>query len=440
MSVGVQPSSRAQARRAVISSQIGTTIEWYDFNIFGLASALVFGTLFFPEMGAVGGTLLAMSTFGVAFIIRPIGAVVFAHYGDRIGRKAVLVTTLMIMGVATVGIGLLPTYDSIGILAPVLLVICRMAQGFSLGGEQTGAWLVSLEHSKTENRGVSGGWVNTGVGLGLLLANVAFLVFSQLPGDAFMDWGWRVPFLLSAVLLGVGLFIRIRLDETPEFKETKNSGRVAKAPIFQVFKESPKQVLLIALAITVSGNAMYILAVYFLSYAPDALDISRSTALALLLLTSPIMIFGVVVFGRLSDRLQARRVFQGGCIGMLIAPFIWFALLNTGSIVLMAVGFVLYLIPYTMLSGSMPGYFSYCFPPETRFSGMAIGANVGTIIGPAFAPLIASALYAATGEWYPIALYMAATALVALVAAAYLRPVAETKSVAVENPAVPVDR
>jgi MFS transporter, MHS family, shikimate and dehydroshikimate transport protein len=297
-------------RPVIISSFIGTTIEWYDFFLYGTAAALVFNKLFFPSFDPLTGTLLAFSTYAVGFAARPLGGIVFGHYGDRIGRKAMLVLALLIMGVATFFIGLLPTYESVGVLAPILLVALRFIQGIGIGGEWGGAVLMAVEHSPPGRRGYYGSWPQMGVPAGLLLANLVYLASSAyIPQDQFLAWGWRIPFLISIVLVGVGLFIRLRLLETPAFEQVKESGTEASMPVIDVIRTYPKNVLL-AMGMRIAENGtFYVLTVFVLSYIATGLGMDQKIGLIGVLISSAIGLVIIPFYGALSDRFGRRPVY-----------------------------------------------------------------------------------------------------------------------------------
>lgn len=421
------------ARRALISSLAGTTIEWYEFFIYGTAAALVFGNVFFPEFDPLVGTLLSLSTFAVAFVARPIGGALFGHFGDRIGRKSTLVVTLTMMGGGTFLIGLLPTYDTIGVWAPIALVVLRLMQGLSLGGEYSGAVLISVEHAARDRKGLFGAVVNTGSSWGLLVANVVFLVTSGLmPDSAFAAWGWRVPFLLSAVLVGLGLFIRLKVQESPEFDSLRRTGEVRRAPLPEVLRGHLRPVLLMALAYVSAGATFYIAAVFSLSYG-ELIGVGRNTMLTLVLLGTLLTVVGMPFFGWLSDRYDRKRIFIVGAAGMTVAPFAWFWSLGTGAPVVMFLGFLVLFLPFCANYGTMPTFFAQVFPTTIRYSGMAVGYTLGTVLGSATAPLIATYLLGRTGSWVSIALYMVVAGLVSLLAARFLNVHESSRALAADG-------
>jgi metabolite-proton symporter len=412
-----QPSS---STRVVLASLAGTTIEWYEFFIYGTAAVLVFDKLFFPSYDDLVGTLLSLSTFALAFVARPIGGALFGHFGDRLGRKSMLVVTLCLMGGATLCIGLLPTYETIGVAAPILLVALRVVQGLSLGGEYGGAVLMSVEHAARARRGFFGALVNTGAAWGLLLANLVFLLTSQLSDDAFLAWGWRVPFLLSAILVGLGLVIRLKLAESPDFQEVKESGEVRKTPLAEVLTNHWPRVLLMCLAYIPAGVTFYIATVYSLSYGEKQLGLDRDLILQLVLLVNVFTIVAIPFFGWLSDRVDRKRIFWVSIVAMAALPYVWFSLFETGSFGLMLVGFVVLFIPYAANYGTMPAFFAHVFPPAVRYTGMSVGYTLGTVFGSGLAPIIATWLYGGTGSWLAIAVYMTAAGVAGTVAALFL--------------------
>ncbi|MEE2060317.1 MFS transporter [Rhodococcus artemisiae] len=416
----VDPSTAVRRRKAVFASWIGTTIEYYDFSGYGLAASLIFPILFFPTSNPAVATLLSLSTFAVGYIARPVGAAVFGHYGDRIGRKKALVVTLVLMGAATFAIGLLPTYSQIGFIAPVLLVVARLLQGFSVGGEYGGAVLMTVEHSG-ERKGLFGSLVNTGATAGLILANVVFLAVFQLPDDHLYTWGWRIPFLLSGILVIIGLVARVALEETPDFEKVKQHSEIQDRPLVDVFRNHASTVLLLALGIIAAGTAFTMTTVYSLSYGTAVLGLSSSTMLAVLLPATVTILIALPLFGSLADRIGVRKVFLGGAASLVVLPFCWFPLMETGRYIPMLAGFVLVFLGYSANYAVVPAYFSQVFPPSVRFTGMSIGLTIGLIAGNAIAPSVSSLLQEMTGGWVGVAIYMAIAAMVSFVAALFLR-------------------
>ncbi|WP_037362324.1 MFS transporter [Amycolatopsis orientalis] len=419
MSAGTPP--RRQSARAALAGWFGTTIEFYDFSVYGLAASLLFPKIFFPAADPVVGTLISLSSFGVGYVARPFGALLFGHLGDRMGRKSILVTTLIMMGLATTAIGLLPSYGQIGLAAPVLLVALRIVQGISLGGETSGAVLLTVEHAEKERRGFFGGILNTGTAVGTILANVMFLLVAQLPDSALLSWGWRIPFLVSVLLVVAGLVIRLGLRESPEFADVKGAGSVHKLPLVDVLRKCGGTVLVVTLATVGAGIMITVTSVYVLTYGKTALHLSTSKMLGALLPGLLVVVIAAPLYGKLADRIGARTVFTATAASMVVLPFVWFPLLNTGNLGLMLLGFALLFAGYAGNYAMFPVYFSEAFPVSLRFSGMAIGFTLGTIGGNAFAPAISASLLESTGTWVSIAVYMAAASAVSLVAGLLIR-------------------
>jgi len=404
-------------RKVALASFIGTAIEWYDYFLYGTAAALVFPVLFFPESDPAVGTLLSLATFGVGFASRPLGGIVFGHFGDRIGRKAMLVLTLLIMGVATALIGLLPTYGQVGILAPILLVVLRILQGFGVGGEWGGAVLMAVEHSPEGRRGFYGSWPQMGVPAGLLLGTIALYVFTLLPEDQFLAWGWRIPFLISIVLIAVGLYIRLAIEESPAFRRVQQTNTSARMPIVDVLRTYPKQVL-IAMGLRVAENgSFYVFSVFVLAYAVDALELSRSTILIATMVAAAVELFAIPFFGALSDRLGRRPVYLFGAVFSLVFAFPFFWLVNTASIVLITAAVVLSLaVGHAAMYGPQAAFFSELFGTRVRYAGASLGYHLDSIFAGALSPIVAAALFAATGSYVPVALLLAGMAVVTIVA------------------------
>ncbi|MBA3425743.1 MAG: MHS family MFS transporter [Rubrobacter sp.] len=409
---GEHEGQTSSIRQVVLASFIGTAIEWYDFFLYGTAAALVFPALFFPEQTPLQGTLLAFSTYAVGFAARPLGGIVFGHYGDRIGRKTMLILSLLIMGIATALIGLLPTFESIGVLAPILLVVLRFAQGIGVGGEWGGAVLMAVEHSPEGRRGFYGSWPQMGVPAGLLLANVVFLITSSTLPES---WGWRVPFLFSFVLVGVGLFIRLRILETPAFTQVKESGTQADMPIIDVLRTYPKNVLL-AMGMRVAENGtFYILTAFVLTYVVEELKLEQNTGLTGVIIASVIGLFTIPLFGALSDRVGRRPLYMFGAVFSLLFAFPFFWLLNTGVAPLIWLAIILGVnLGHDSMYGPQAAYFSELFGTRVRYSGASLGYQLASVFAGGFAPLISVALLASLG-YGAVAVYMAVMALITVV-------------------------
>ncbi|UUN28758.1 MFS transporter [Streptomyces sp. FIT100] len=435
MTAATHPAPR-QARKVLLSSLIGSTVEWYEFFIYGTAASLVFDDWFFPGFDPLVSTLLSLSTFAIAFVARPVGGVVFGHFGDRLGRKSMLVLTLTLMGAATFAIGLLPTYEQIGVAAPLLLVLVRLVQGFSLGGEYGGAVLMSVEHADPRRRGLYGAVVNTGTGWGLLLANLLFLAVTQLPDDDFRSWGWRIPFLLSAVLVGLGLFIRLKVTESPDFDAAKRAGEVHRAPAIEVLRRHSAPVALMAVAYLATGVTFYVGTVFSLSYGTEFIGVSKDAMLGLVLAGTALTIVAIPLFGRWSDRIGRKGLFLAGVAGMAVLPYAWFASLDSGSTALMLLGFLVLFTAWSATYAAMPTFFAHAIPVDVRYTGLSIGYTLGTVLGGGFAPMIATYLLDRTDDWTAIAVYMSAAGVLSFVAALILKerqeaPVTEERAAAV---------
>jgi MHS family shikimate/dehydroshikimate transporter-like MFS transporter len=416
---GEREGDTQSLRQVAMASFIGTTIEWYDFFLYGTAAALVFNELFFPEAEPTVGTLAAFGTFAVGFLARPVGGLVFGHYGDRVGRKAMLVISLLIMGLATAAIGILPTYGSIGMAAPIALVLLRMLQGIGVGGEWGGAVLMSVEHAPTGRRGLFGSFPQMGVPAGLLLSTVMFAVMQAATSEAaFLSWGWRVPFLVSIVLVGVGLFIRMKIVESPAFQAVKDDKEESNKPIVDVIKEHPRNVL-IAMGMRVGENAVfYIFTVFVLSYAEETLKLGKSTMLTGLAIAAAVGLFTVPLWGWMSDRVGRKPVYLTGAAFSVLFPFAFFALVDTKETVFIYAAMILGInIGHDMMYGPQAAYFSELFGTKVRYSGASIGYQLASVFGGGFAPLIAASLLAANNDSPTlVALYMVGISLITLVA------------------------
>jgi MFS transporter, MHS family, shikimate and dehydroshikimate transport protein len=419
---GQHEGETSSLKQVVAASFVGTTIEWYDFFLYGTAAALVFNELFFPNAEPLIGTLSAFGTFAVGFAARPIGGVVFGHFGDRIGRKSMLVLSLLIMGVATFLIGVLPTYASIGVLAPVLLVLLRFAQGLGVGGEWGGAVLMSVEHAPKGRRGFFGSWPQMGVPAGLLLSTLVFAAMQGLTTEEqFLAWGWRVPFLVSIVLVAVGLFIRLRIMESPAFQAVKDSKSEAERPIVDVVKSHPREVL-VAMGMRVAENGtFYVLTVFVLAYGEDTLELAKGTMLTGVIIAAAIGLFTIPLWGHLSDRFGRRPLYMAGAVISLLWAFPFFGLLDTQSPVLVWLAIIVGVnLGHDLMYGPQAAYFSELFGTRVRYSGASLGYQLASVFAGGFAPLIATALLAAGDEkpWL-VALYMAGMALITVVATLY---------------------
>jgi len=380
-------------RLVALASLIGTTIEWYDFFLYGTAAALVFNRLFFPTFDSRVGTLAAFGTYSVGFFARPFGGIVAGHYGDRIGRRSVLILTLVLMGVATFCVGLMPTYAQIGPWAAVVLVVLRIIQGLGVGGEWGGAVLMAVEHSPANARGFYGSWPQIGVPLGLLLSTAVFARFARLPEHQFLSWGWRVPFLISILLVAVGLFIRLRILETPAFERVKQAGTEARHPIIEVLQTHPKEVLLSMGARFAENGAFYIYTVFVLVYGTQKVGMDRQTVLSGILIAAACALFAIPLCGALSDRIGRRPVYLfGACVTALFAyPLFW--LLDTGSTPIVWLALVVALVfAHSPMYGPQAAFLSELFGTRVRYSGASLGYQLSSVIAGGLSPFIATAL------------------------------------------------
>ncbi len=412
----IPPVASGSTNRVILASFIGTTVEWYDFFLYGTAAALVFNKLFFPTIEPHAGTLAAFATYAVGFFARPFGGVFFGHFGDRIGRKSMLVTTLMLMGIATALIGLLPTYEQAGLLAPALLVALRFVQGLGVGGEWGGAVLMAVEHGQVGKRGLQASWVQAGVPVGLLLATAAFHACSSLPEASFLAWGWRVPFLLGILLMGVGLFIRLRILESPIFTAMKADAPPSPLPILEVLRRHPRNVLL-AMGARFAENAFfYILTVLVLSYGTQQLHLAKSTVLNGVLIGCAFQFVAIPFFGALSDRLGRRPVYLGGALFCTLFAFPFFWLVDTQQTAAVWLAIVVGLIGHAAMYGPQAAFFSELFGTNVRYTGASLGYQLASPLAGGLAPFIATALLQwSGGKPWPVAVYLIVMGVITLI-------------------------
>ncbi|HXX25593.1 MAG TPA: MFS transporter [Pseudolabrys sp.] len=411
----------AQLRKAVVAATIGTTIEWYDFFIYGTAAGLVFGKLYFPNSDPLTATLAAFGTYFIGFVGRPIGAAIFGHYGDRIGRKATLIATLLCMGIATFLIAFVPTYESIGIWGAVILTVLRMLQGIGVGGEWGGSVLLAMEWSRTHSqRGLVASWPQFGVPCGLFLSNLAILAFSAWSGDQFLVWGWRIPFALSIILVGIGLWIRLGILETPVFQQLLDKNRIEKAPILEVIKKQPKEIILSACLRMAEQAPFYIFTAFVFAYATTTLHMPRDLILTAVLVGSCLSFITIPLSGHISDRIGRKKMYLIGAAVTGLFGFLYFGMVDTAITSAVFIAIVLSLIPHDMMYGPQAALIAEAFTPRLRYSGASLGYQLASIIAGGPAPLIATALFAAYHSGYAIAIYIAACAVVSLVSAAFM--------------------
>ncbi len=414
---------RTPLRRVVPASLIGTTIEWYDFFLYGSAAALVFNRLFFPSFDPFTGTLLAFATYAVGFVARPLGGIVFGHFGDRIGRKRLLMLSLVLMGVATVLIGLLPTYAQIGAWAPAALIALRLVQGFAVGGEWGGAVLMAAGHGGARGRGFWASWPQAGVAAGSLLsAGVLALMAGPQSEADFLAWGWRVPFLLSAALVVVGWYIRNRVSESPMFEQALDESEIPpKLPALDVLRERPRAIVLGA-GLRVGENiSYYILTVFSLTFLVDVAEETRSLALNALLIGAAIQFFAIPLFALLSDRIGRRPVYAFGGFGLAGFAFAFFPMLASGNDGLVVLAIVLGLVFHSAMYGPQAAFITELFPTRIRYSGVSIAYQLTSIVAGSLAPIVALALYREYESAVPVAIYVGASCMASGVTALFAR-------------------
>jgi MFS transporter, MHS family, shikimate and dehydroshikimate transport protein len=384
---------RASSNRVIAAAFIGTLIEWYDFFLYGTAAALVFNKLFFPTFDPVAGTMAAFGTYAVGFFARPIGGIIFGHFGDKIGRKSILIVTLLMMGLATFGIGLLPTYNQIGVAAPILLVFLRIVQGLALGGEWGGAVLMTVEHSEGHRRGFAASWPQAGSPAGLILGTGVFAFFAARPEAEFLSWGWRVPFLLGILLTAVGFFIRFGVGESPVFHEMKAREQSAKWPVLEAFRTEWKNILITIGARMAENASFYVFTVFLLSYGTTFLELPKSIFLNAVLIAAACEFFTIPMFGALSDRFGRRPIYIFGTVFLALSAFPFFWLLNTKSALLINLAVVAVMaIGHAAMYAPQASFFSELFSTKVRFSGASLGAQISAPLAGGLAPLICTAL------------------------------------------------
>jgi len=417
----LQPSSR-QLKKAVIASVLGNLLEWYDFFLYGTAAALVFNKIFFPAgTDPLLGTLGAFAGFAVGFVARPFGSIVFGHIGDKFGRKKALVWTLMLMGAATFCIGLLPTYAQIGILAPLLLVVFRVLQGFAAGGEWGGGVLIVSENAPPGRRGFFSSFSQVGISSGFVLSAAVFYLVQLMPEESFMAWGWRIPFLLSVVIFAVGMYIRTHLTESADFSATKAQQKTVHLPLVEVVRSQPKEILLTMGLRMAENGGSYIFLAFTLAYG-RFIGIDRSVLLLGVMLSMILNALLMIGFGHLSDKLGRRPVYSFGAGGLMVVAVPFFLMINTGDTLWILLAFILgNSICHAAMIGTMPAYFTELFRPEVRYTGVALGHGLASVFAGGLSPLIATALLAKFESFVPVAIYLMLLGLISLLAIFFTR-------------------
>ena len=399
--------------KVAVAGFIGTTIEWYDYLVFGAATVLVFNPLFFPALDRQAAALAGFATIAVAFLARPLGGLVFGHLGDRIGRKKMLVLSVVMMGLGTFAVGLLPTYGAIGIWAPILLVVLRFLQGFAVGGEWGGAVVMSLEHAPPHRRAFYASFPQAGVPAGTFLSSGAFFLVTRLPDEQLLSWGWRVPFLGSAVLIAVGLYIRLRVTESPEFLALQERGDVVKVPAAEILGSYKKALLVGMLSMLAPNTVFYLASTFFLSYGPVHLGLSRGLVLAALLVAAAVQVVTLPLFATIADRTDTKKFLMAGCLVVAVGAFPVFLLFDTGTVVGVFAAFLLALpVLHGLVYGAISGFIAELFPPRARYTGASVAYHLGGAVTAAPVPIVATLLLAEFGTSAAIAAYLAVAALV----------------------------
>ena len=413
--------SRRQLRRAVLAATIGTAIEWYDFFLYSTVTGLVFAQLYFPRANPLVGTLEAFGVYAVGFLARPIGAAIFGHYGDRLGRKAALIATLLLMGSATFLVALVPGYQAIGIWGGIILTLLRFIQGVGVGGEWGGSVLLSMEWARSNrHRGFIASWPQFGVPAGLFLSNLAVLAFSALSGPHFVTWGWRVPFLLSIILVGLGLYIRLGIEETPVFVRLVANRRIEKAPVLEVLRRQPREIVLTALCRMAEQAPFYLFTAFVFAYGAGVLHLHRDFLLTSVLAASILSFVSIPLFGHLSDRFGRKRVYMLGALATGVYGFLYFALLDTRTPALVVLAIVLSLVPHDIMYGPQAALIAESFTGRLRYSGASLGYQLSSVIAGGPAPLIATSLLSRYRSPTPIAVFILVCAVISLLATAML--------------------
>jgi len=426
-------SDKKMARRALVGSTSGAIIEWYDFSLYAMASAVVFPKLFFPNTDPFIATILSFATFATGFLARPIGAIIFGHFGDKIGRKNALIVTLWMMGLSSAAMGLIPSYDTIGIWAPILLVLMRLIQGVGVGGEWAGSILLSMEWGKKKQQGLMASIPNAGVGAGMLLSSAVVGLSITFAGDSFYTWGWRVPFLGSLLLLVAGLIIRAKITETPSFRKVQDGAAVSKFPIVEVMKQHPKQVLYTGLAKLAEHTPFAIYTTFLINYSINHYNVSSSFMVNANTVASLLLCLFIPLFGYLSDKVGIKRLYMIGISATFVWGFIFVGLVNTGVSSLIVAAMLISMVPFCTMTGALPALASQAFPARLRYSGASLGTQIPAIFAGGIAPMVCTYLIQATGTFYSIGIYIAVVSVLGFIGTSKLKNFSNENAVSTDN-------
>ncbi|QFG01232.1 MFS transporter [Psychrobacillus glaciei] len=408
-------------KRASLAATVGTVIEFYDFFLYATAAAIIFPHIFFPESSTYLGTLQSFGTLAIGFLARPFGAIIFGHLGDRIGRKSTLVYTILLMGISSFAIGLLPSYEIIGVWAPTLLIFLRFVQGVGVGGEWGGSILLSMEWGKKKNQALKGSWPQMGVAIGLLLASLVFSLVTYISGDGLYTWGWRIPFLLSALLLVIAYVIRIKIPETPKFETALSKSTISRYPIFEVLKKHPKEVILTAFIRMSENGPFYVYTVLMMNYALENFQFNKQSLLNINSFASIFMIFSIPLFGYLADRYGIKRIYLLGVFITFLWAIPYIILVDSGNYLIILSATLIAMIPHSMQVGPQGAFVANNFPTHLRYSGVSLGSQIGAILSGGIAPLICTILLHEIGSIYAISGYIILTAIITFSAALILK-------------------
>ncbi|WHY85774.1 MFS transporter [Neobacillus novalis] len=426
-------SRKKMARRALVGSTFGTIIEFYDFFLYATASAVVFPKLFFPNSDPFIATMLSFATLATGFLARPIGAAIFGHFGDRIGRKKALIYTLWLMGISSTVMGLLPSFSTVGIWAPIMLIILRILQGIGVGGEWAGSILLSMEWGDRKKKGFAASVPNAGVGAGMLLSSATVGLCISLTGDTFYVWGWRIPFICSLLLLIVGVMIRTKISETPEFKRVTDGDQIAKAPILEVFKLYPKQVLYVGMVKFSQHVPNAIFATFMITYVTNNFHIGSGYMVNVIAIGSMQSMFTISLFGYLSDKVGIKRMYIVGIIAALIWAFPYIGLINTGKPILILLATIIIFFLHDIQAGSQPALVAQAFPARLRYSGVSLGYQLGAVFSGGIAPMVCAYLIHTTGTLYSVAVYIVLSLVIGFVGTILLKNYSGTESSTIEK-------